>query len=83
MIKTILLAILGYYIGKGILGGILNFIMRPQDHDNPNPDTIWGNIGAVIGIILSLWLFDTWKQILKLIFNLNVKSGSEFVIKVN
>jgi hypothetical protein len=60
MIKTILISIVGYYIGKGILGGFLNFFLDPtQDHDNPNPETIWGNIGAVIGIFLALWLFDT------------------------
>jgi hypothetical protein len=54
MIKTILISIVGYYIGKGILGGFLNFFLDPtQDHDNPNPDTIWGNIGAVIGIFLA------------------------------
>jgi hypothetical protein len=59
MIKTILISIVGYYFGKGILGGILIFLDPTQDHDNPNPETIWGNIGAVKGIFLAIWIYKS------------------------
>ncbi|MFN6038067.1 MAG: hypothetical protein ACK452_06340 [Bacteroidota bacterium] len=40
---------IGMFIGRLIIGSILNFILKPEERDNPNPENSLGWIGAIIG----------------------------------
>lgn len=50
-----LVAIIGGLLGRFLIGGILNFIFKPDDE--PNPENYLGWMGAVIGVVISSWIY--------------------------
>ncbi|MFM5993234.1 MAG: hypothetical protein ACKO9U_01415 [Dolichospermum sp.] len=46
IINTIfLVGILGAFLGRLFIGGTLNFFLKPEEHENPNPENYLGYIG--------------------------------------
>ena len=46
---------IGMFIGRFLIGGLLNFILK--EHEEPNPENYLGWIGAIIGGVLSMWIY--------------------------
>jgi len=55
----IIVAIIGGFLGRFLIGGILNFMFKPGEHGNPNPDNALGWVGAIIGAIIAGWMFSS------------------------
>jgi hypothetical protein len=53
-IMVIVWAFLGAFLGRFLIGGTLNFIFKPEEHHNPNPENYLGWIGAIIGTVIAL-----------------------------
>jgi hypothetical protein len=54
-----LVAILGAFLGRGFIGGLLNFFFKPEEHENPNPENYLGHIGSAIGIFIAIWIYKS------------------------
>jgi hypothetical protein len=54
-----LVAFLGAFIGRFLIGGTLNFIFKPEEHDNPNPENWLGWVGAIVGIIVAVIIYKS------------------------
>jgi len=54
-----LVAIVGGFLGRFLIGGTLNFVFKPQEHDNPNPENYLGWIGAILGVLIALWIYKS------------------------
>jgi hypothetical protein len=54
-----LIAILGGFFGRFLIGGTLNFILKPHEHDNPNPENYLGWVGSVLGVIIAIWIYKS------------------------
>jgi drug/metabolite transporter (DMT)-like permease len=52
-----IIALIGGFLGRFLIGGILNFIFKPNEHHNPNPENYLGWIGAILGVILSFLIY--------------------------
>ena len=42
---VVIVGIIGGFLGRLLIGGLLNFILKPEEHDNPNPENYLGWIG--------------------------------------
>ncbi len=49
--------LIGSLLGRFLIGGTLNFIFKPEEHENPNPENYLGWIGAIIGAVITLLIF--------------------------
>jgi hypothetical protein len=54
-----LVAILGAFLGRLFIGGTLNFFLKPEEHENPNPENYLGYIGSAIGIFIAIWIYKS------------------------
>jgi len=56
---VVLVAIIGGFLGRFLIGGTLNFIFKPQEHENPNPENYLSWIGSILGVIIAIWIYKT------------------------
>ncbi|MFY8165828.1 MAG: hypothetical protein ACOVJ8_04480 [Sediminibacterium sp.] len=54
-----LVALLGAFIGRLFIGGVLNFIFKPDEHNSPNPENMLGWVGAILGVIISVLIYNS------------------------
>ncbi len=55
----IIIAIIGGFIGRFLIGGILNFVLKQNERNNPNPENYLGWIGSIIGAIIAIWIYKS------------------------
>ncbi len=53
-----LVAFIGGLIGRALIGGLLNFMFKPEEHENPNPENWLGWIGFIAGVAISLIIYN-------------------------
>lgn len=52
-----IVAIIGGFAGRFLIGGLLNFILKPEERNDPNPENYLGWIGSILGVIISIWIY--------------------------
>jgi len=57
MIMILIVAAVGGFMGRFVIGFPLNFILKPQERDDPNPENWLGWIGSAIGALVAIWLY--------------------------
>lgn len=57
--KALIVVIVGGFLGKLIVGFFLNYFLKPQEREDPNPENGLGYIGSLIGGIIAWWIFMT------------------------
>ena len=50
---------LAAFLGRFLRDGILNFIFKPEEHDNLNPEYRLGWTGAIGGVIISVIIYKS------------------------
>ena len=54
----IIVASIGGFLGRFVIGFFLNYFLKPQERDDPNPENFLGWIGSFIGMIIALlWYY--------------------------
>ena len=53
------IALIGRFLGWLLIGGVLNFIFKPQEHNNPNPKNYLSWIGAIFGAVIAVLIYKS------------------------
>lgn len=53
----LIIACIGGFVGRFLIGGILNFMIYPNERENPNPENWIGWLGSLIGVIIALIIY--------------------------